>query len=78
MYRPKNKYEEELFPNLGEAKVVGGPSHVGEVGIIIHRDSECARIVFDNFWDRPDGMSADEADDSTWCFEGEYECLNSS
>ena len=78
MYRPRNDLERKLFPNLGTAKIIGGiPEYIGKVGIIIQKDDEVARIAFDHFWDRPDGMEPEEAQDNTWCFTGEYEELAS-
>lgn len=74
LYNPKTKYERELFPNLGYAKIIGGPAdYIGKLGVIVHKDPGAVRIVFSHFWDRPDGMSAEEAQDGTWCFPGEYE-----
>jgi len=78
LYRPRNKYEAKIFPNLGYAKIIKSPykKYIGQCGVIVHKDPEAVRIVFSHFWDRPDGMSAEEAQDSTWCFPGEYEEYN--
>jgi len=45
----------------------GGSSHEERDGTI--------RVAFENFWTRPDGLSSEEADDSTWLFKGEYTFL---
>lgn len=84
-YQPQTEYERELFPYLGRARVIDGPSeYIGREGTIIHEDGDreakidgyrVVRIAFDNFWHRPDGMDAVEADDAGYFFDGEYERL---
>lgn len=72
-YNPQSDLEKEIFPNLGLAEITDGISeYIGKKGIIVEEDNEAARIVFPNFWFRPDGMDPIEANDSTWCFHGEY------
>jgi len=76
MYRPKNDLDRLIFPNLGKALITGGvPDHIGKIGVIVQEDDQCARIVFDSFWDRPPDCEIDAIDDNTWCFSGEYERL---
>lgn len=83
-YKPKSDFERRCWPYLGRAKVVKSPypKDIGREGTIILRQNDCRpnkksviRIAFDNFWDRPDGMDAIEADDSGYFFDGEYEIL---
>lgn len=76
LYNPRDEFERKVFPNLGTAKIIGGlPEYIGKIGIIIQRDEEAARIVFKEFWNRPDGISIDDLKDNTWCFTGEYEII---
>lgn len=67
-----------------KVRITGGiPRYIGRIGEIlepdeggsINREGQLIRIhvAFENYWSRPDGMNAVEADDSTWLFEGEYE-----
>lgn len=73
-YSPRSDLEQKLFPNLGRALVTGGiHRYIGREGTVIEGNHRAARIAFDNFWDRPDGMSAVEADDATWVYPDEYQ-----
>ena len=37
LYRPKNKYERKIFPNLGYARIIKSPykEYVGQCGVIM-------------------------------------------
>lgn len=82
MYNPQTLLQKQLFPNLGRARVTGGPfiSYIGREGTIIQ---ECeparssgrriVRIAFNEFWYRPNDVEAEDAMDNGYFFEGEFE-----
>jgi hypothetical protein len=83
-YAPKTALEERLFPNLGRARVTHSPyiPFIGREGTVIAKyeparaGDRVIRLAFDEFWDRPDGIPPEKAQDNTYCFDGEYELIH--